>query len=151
MYIKTKLYAHRIFDYNLVVIRKSKLAFKLNKPVYVGMCILKLGKVLTHKFYHDYMKNKYENKSKQLFTDTDSLMNETKTEDVYKDFSSHKEMFDVSNFSSKSKCYDESNKLVTGKIKDGTDRATIEEFVRLWRKMHSSLVDDNSEHKSQKA
>ena len=50
-----------------------------------------------------------------LFTDTDSLMYEVKTEDVYEDFSSNKEMFDFSNFSTKSKYYYNSNKLVTGK------------------------------------
>ena len=41
--------------------------------------------------------NKYGNNSRLLFTDTDSLMYEIKTEDVYEDFSNDKEMFDVSN------------------------------------------------------
>ena len=44
------------------------------------------------------LKNKNDNKSKLLFTDTDSLMYEIKTEDVYEDFSSDKEMFDFSNY-----------------------------------------------------
>ena len=57
------------------------------------MCILKLSKVLMYEFYYDYIKNKYGNNSKLLFTDTDSLMYEIKTEDVYKDFSNEKEMF----------------------------------------------------------
>ena len=52
------------------------------------MCILKLSKVLMYKFQYDYIKNKYDNKSKLLFTDTDSLMHEIKTENVYEDFSS---------------------------------------------------------------
>ena len=62
------------------------------------------------------------NKSKRLFTDFDSLMYEIKTEDVYKDFSSDKEIFDVSNYLTmtkyKSKYYDDSNKLVIGKMKN---------------------------------
>ena len=33
----------KIFDYDLVAIRKSKITLKLNKPVYVGMCILDLS------------------------------------------------------------------------------------------------------------
>ena len=45
-------------------------------------------------------------------------MYEIKTEDVYEDFSNHKEMFDFSNYSTKSKYYDDSNKLVVRKIKD---------------------------------
>ena len=48
-------------------------------------------------FHYDYIKSKYDNKSKPLFTDTDNLMYEIKTEDVYEDFKSDKEMFDFSN------------------------------------------------------
>ena len=70
--------SHKIFNYNLVAIGKSKLALRLNKPVYIGMCILELRKVLMYKFHYDYGKNKYDNKSKLLFTDTDSLMYEIK-------------------------------------------------------------------------
>ena len=51
------------------------------------------------KFHYHYIKNKYGNKSKLLFTDTDSLMYETKTENVYEGFSKDKEMFDSSNYS----------------------------------------------------
>ena len=47
------------------------------------MCIWELSKVLMYKFHYNYIKNKYESKSKLLFTDIDSLIYETKTEDVY--------------------------------------------------------------------
>ena len=110
--------SHDIFDNNLVAIRKSKLALKLNKPAYIGTCILELSKVSLYEFHYDYIKNKYDSKSKLLFTETDSFMYEIKTQDVYEDFSSNKEMFDFSNYSPKSKCYDNSNKLVIGKVKD---------------------------------
>ena len=56
-----------------------------------------------YKFHYDYIKNKYNKKSKLLFIDTDSLMYESKTEDVYENFISDKEMFDFSNYSIKSK------------------------------------------------
>ena len=58
------------------------------------MCILELSKVLMYEFHCDYIKNKYRSNSKLLFTDTDSLMYEIKTEDVYEAFSSNNEMFD---------------------------------------------------------
>ena len=54
--------SHKIFDNNLVMIRKGNLVLKLNKPAYIGMCILELSKVLINKFHCDYIKNKYENK-----------------------------------------------------------------------------------------
>ena len=87
------------------------------------MCILDLSKVLMYEFhyiillYHydilllllliSYIKNKYGNNSRLLFTDTDSLMYEVKMEDVYEDFSKDKEMFDFRNYSAESKYYDD--------------------------------------------
>ena len=55
------------------------------------MCILQLAKLLMYEFHYDYIKNKYGDKSRLLFTDTASLMYEIKTEDAYEDFSSDKE------------------------------------------------------------
>ena len=54
--------SHKIFDDNLVAICQSKLALKLNKPAYIGMCILELSKVLMYEFHYDYIKNKYDKK-----------------------------------------------------------------------------------------
>ena len=115
------------------------------------MCILELSKVLMYEFLYDYIKNKYDNKSKLLFTDTDSLMYEIKTEDICKDFSSNKEMFDFSNYSNKSKYYDNSNKLVIAKTKDESGGVEIKEFVGLKPKMYSYLIDDISEHEKAKS
>ena len=64
---------------------------QLNKPAYIGMCILGLSKILMYEFFY-YNKNKYDNKPKLLFTNTDSLMYEIKTGDVYNDFSSDKDI-----------------------------------------------------------
>ena len=41
-------------------------------------------------FHYHYIKDKYDNKSKLLLENTDSLMHEIKIEDVYEDFSSNK-------------------------------------------------------------
>ena len=141
--LKPSYMSHKIFDNNLVAIWKSNVALKLDKPAYVGMCILELSKVLMYEFHYNYIKNKYVNKSKLLFTGTDSLMHEIKTEDVYEDFSCNKEMFDFSNYSAKSKYYNVPNKLVILKVKDETGGVGIEEFVELKPKMYSFLVDDN--------
>ena len=93
------------------------------------MRILELSKVLMHEFHYDYIKNKYGNNSRLLFSDTDSLMYEIKTEDVYEYFSKDKEMIDFINYSTKSKYYDNSNKLLIGKMKDETAGIAIEELL----------------------
>ena len=86
---KPRYMSQKVFDNNLAAIRKSKVSLKLNKPADIGMCILELNKLLMYKFHYDYIKNEYDNKSKLSFTDTDSLMYDIKTENVYEDFSSN--------------------------------------------------------------
>ena len=85
MNMKTRLNVAQNFDNNLVAIQKRKVALKLNKPAYIGTCILDLSKVGMYKFHYDYIKNKDDNKSKLFFSDTDSLMDKIKAEDVYED------------------------------------------------------------------
>ena len=75
--------SHKIFDNDLVAILKKKVTLTLNRLAYIGMCILELSKVLMFEFHYDYIKNKYGNNSRLLLTDTDSLMYEITTEDVY--------------------------------------------------------------------
>ena len=77
-------------------------------------------------------------------------MFENKTEDVCEDFTSDKEIFNFSNYSTKSRYYDDSNKLVIGKMKDETGGVTIEEFVGLKSKMYLLLSEDDIEHKKKK-
>ena len=144
---KPSYMSHKTFENDLVAILKNKATLMLNKPAYIGMCLLQLSKVLMYEFHYGCIKNKYGNNWKLLFTGTDSLIYEIKSQDVYEDCSSNKEMFDFSNYSTKSKYYDDSNKLVMGKLKDETAAVAIKEFVGLKPKMYSYLVDDNSEHK----
>ena len=94
---KPSFMSHKIYANDLVIICKSKVTLILTN-LHVGMCILELSKVLMSQFHYDYIENNYDSKSKLLFTDTDSLMYEIKTEDVYEDFSSYKEMFHLVTF-----------------------------------------------------
>ena len=103
-----------------------------------------------YEIHYNYFENKHGNNTILLFTDNDSLIYEIKTEDVYKDFSNNKEIFDFSNYPAKSNYYDNSNKLVVGKMKDEKASVAIEEFVGLKPKRNLYFVDDNSEHKKGK-
>ena len=61
---KPSYMSQKIFDNDLVAIHKSKVT------------LLDLRKVLMYKFHYDYIKNRYSNNLRLLFTDTDSLMYE---------------------------------------------------------------------------
>ena len=51
---KPSYMAYKMFDNNLVQMRKSKLLLKLNEPTYFRICILVLSKVSMYKFHYDY-------------------------------------------------------------------------------------------------
>ena len=99
--------SQKTFDNDLFGIRENKVTLTLNKPAHVSKSILDLSKVLMYELHYYYIKNEYGNNSKLFFTDTDSLMYEIKTEDVYEDFSKDKGIFDFSNYSADSKYYDD--------------------------------------------
>ena len=74
-----------------------------------------------------------------------------KTRYICKDFSNVKRMIAFNNYSIKSKYYDNSNKLVVGRMKNKTPEVAIYEFDVLKPKTYSYLVDDNGKHKIAKS
>ncbi|CAB4003993.1 Hypothetical predicted protein [Paramuricea clavata] len=71
---------------NLIAVKGAKKVLTLNKPCYIGMCILDLSKTLMYDSPYNIIKKEYGDKAKLLFTVTDSLMYEIKTDYVYRDF-----------------------------------------------------------------
>ena len=131
----------KIFHENLVVVHMKKNFLKLDKPSYVGMCILDLSKVLMYDFHYNFIKKKYGDRAKLLFTDTDSLCYHIQTDDVYEDLYNHKDMFDNSDYSKSSKFYFDENKKVIGKMKDEAAGNPITSFAGLKSKMYSYEVE----------
>ena len=140
----------KIFDGSLVAVNKIKEVLTLDRPAFVGMCILDLSKTLMYDFHYNYIKNKYQEKAKLLFTDTDSLTYEIEADDVYQDFWSEKNRFDNSDYPIDSKYYDATHKKVIGKFKDEAAGVPIREFVRLRSKMYSYIKADSKVGKTAK-
>ena len=56
----------------------------MNKPVYLGLSILELSKILMYEFWYDYVKPKYGGKAKFCYIDTNSFIVYIKTDNIYK-------------------------------------------------------------------
>ena len=128
-----------IFDNDLAAVQMHKSRLVLNRPVYVGMSVLDLSKSLMYDFYYNQMKAQYGDRVELLYTDTDSLLLEIQTEDVYSDMSEHQSLYDTSDYPEDHPLHSKVNKKVLGKMKDECAGRAIEEYVGLRPKMYSIL------------
>ena len=55
----------------------------MNKPIYLGILILDVSKILMYEFWYDYLKHKYNDNVKLCYMDTDSFVTNIKTEDFF--------------------------------------------------------------------
>ena len=139
-----------ISDENLIAVHMKKTKLYFNKPVYLGTSILDLIKPLMYDFHYNYLKTKYGDKAKLLFTDTDSLAYEITTKGFYKDINSDIEKrFHTSDYPSNhpSGIKTGLNRKVLGMFKDKAGGKQIVEFVGLRAKLYSYKMLDGSEDK----
>ena len=59
---------------DLSVIEMKKTKVKMNKPIYLGLSILEISKILMYEFWYDYMKPKYGDSVRLCYMDTDSFI-----------------------------------------------------------------------------
>ncbi len=138
------------FHENLVAVHMGKTTVKLDKPIYLGMSILDLSKTLMYEFHYDYVKPKWGDRAKLLFTDTDSLCYEIQTDDVYEDIKNDVDKwYDTSNYDKDhpSGLYSGKNKKVIGYYKDECGGKFITEFVGLKPKSYSYETSDGEVEK----
>ena len=91
----------------------------MNKPIYLGLSILDINKILMYEFWYDYMKPKYGNGAKLCYMDMDSFIMNIKTEDFYKDVDNDVDKrFDTSNYEVDRPLPIGKNKKVIGLMKD---------------------------------
>lgn len=142
---KPNFHSCSIFNENLVAIQMNRTSLYYNKPTYLGFCVLDLSKKLMYDFHYSYMMNKFNILHlKMLYTDTDSLIYEVKTEDLYEDIKSDiNEKFDTSNFLEKNQ-YNIPliNKKVLGLMKDENGGKIMKSFVGLRSKLYAITVDN---------
>ena len=127
----------------------KKIKVKMNKPVYLGLSILKISKTLIYEFWYHYIKTKYQNNANLCYMDTDNFIIHIKTEYVYEDVA-HEKTFDTSNYEVSRPLPAGKNKKLIGLMKEKLGRKIIIEFATLTPKTYSHLGDDDIVHKRAK-
>ena len=73
------------FSENLLAIEMKKARVRTNQPLYLRMSILDISKTLMNGFWYDYLKPKYNDKTKLCYMDTDSFVLNIFIEDFFED------------------------------------------------------------------
>ena len=129
----------------------KKTKVKMNKPIYLGLSISEISKILMYEFWYDYMKPKYGDNVKLCYVDTDSFIMHIKTEDFYEDIANDVEKeFDTSNYEVGRPLLTRRNKKVIGLMKDELGGKIMTEFVALRPKTYAYLTDDSKADKKAK-
>ena len=116
-YISKPTYITRkMFSKDYATIHEIKPVLIVNKSIYVGFTVLDLSKWKMYDFHYNF--NEKILNGELLFTNTDSLTYEVKSEKAYEKFFKLKDLFDVSNYLKDSKFFNKTNKKVIGKMKD---------------------------------
>ena len=129
----------------------KKVKVKMIKPIYLGLSILEISKIIMYEFWYDYMKKKYGDMVKLCYMDTYSLIMNIKTKDFYKDIVQDvEERFDTSNYDVDRPLRKGKNKKVIGLMKDELGGRIIAEFVALRPKIYFYMTDEFIEMKKAK-
>ena len=127
----------KLISENLSIIEMKKVKVKMKKPImkkpiYLGLSILEISKIIMYEFWYDYVKKKYGDMVKLCYMDTDSLIINIKTKDFYKDIAQDvEERFDTSNYDVDRPLPKGKNKKVIGLMKHELGGGIITEFVAL--------------------
>ena len=127
----------KIFDDGLAAIHMHKSYLKFDRPIFVGMSVLDLSKTLMYDFYYNKLKMQYGENVELIYTDTDSLLLEIKTDNFYEDMRKNIHEYDTSDYPLSHYLHDKKNKKVLGKMKDECAGGVIKEVICLRPKMYS--------------
>ena len=136
-----------ILTENLTVLEFDKEEIKFDKPIYVGFSILELSKLHMYNLHYNVIKEKFGNNATLMYMDTDSLVYEIFTEDIYEDLNTIPEYFDMSVYNKDKICFNPTNKGVLGTLKDEFPNNPIKEFVCLRSKCYSLKLNNENEVK----
>ena len=142
---------YTIFDEEFAAVEVLRTSVTIEKPIYIGLCVLDICKTLLYRYHYEVIKPKFGDNAKPMYMDTDSIVYEISNVDVYKFMKDNLEEFDTSDYPVDNQ-YDipRVNQKVPGLMKDEANGKIIAKFVGLRSKLYSILFDDESTIKKAK-
>lgn len=132
----------QILNEDIALIKMKKTKVLLNKPIFIGFTVLELSKHYMYTLHYKAFKHYYNENIQLLYTDTDSLIYEIKTQNLYKDLKNYfNPIMDFSNFNKSHPLFNEKNKKAIGFIKSEIGEKIMNEIVCLKPKLYSILYD----------
>ena len=129
----------------LYLIEMLRTEIVYDKPLYVGTSILDLSKLCMMEFHYDVINKEFENKYDLIYSDTDSLVYNIYTDDLYEWIKNNKAHFDLSE-SKREDLKDDENIKALGKFKDELNSLVMTEFLTLNPKVYSIKYYNNLEN-----
>jgi len=124
-----------------VAIYNNVRSTKLNKPIYAGVAILNLSKVMMYDLWYNKLKRQYGDKISLMYTDTDSFIFEVQTHDFDADVD--RSLWDFSEYHPDHPLFSLENKKVEGKVKLETHGVPISKFCGNRAKSYAFEMDDS--------
>ena len=135
---KAKFYCNKynfekfaIFRENLVGITLRQKEIRWNKSTYLGAAILDLSKQHLYRFHYEEIGPLFDKKARVMYSDTDSLIYEIETDDIYEDLVQLKDVLDLSDYPKNHQLHSELNKKVPLKSSDELNGDIVMEAVFL--------------------
>ena len=110
----------------------------MNKPVYLGLSVVDISKIMVYQYQYNYVKSKYGGNARLCYTDSESFIVHVKSEDVHADLGGDGDTrFDESNYEFQRLL--PKTKKVMGQLKDKFGGRIMKEFIA---EICSYLIDD---------
>jgi hypothetical protein len=147
--MKPNFHSWKVFNDNYIAVQMLKTSVKVNKPMALGFTVLEMSKVIMFDFFHNKIKKKFGDRVHLLMTDTDSLVMEIKSKDLYQELLLSPDLLeamDLSEFPLKHPLHSKVNAKVSGKFKVELAPYDIVEFLGEAAKFYNIVHEPSIYH-----